>query len=55
MNEVMTKAAVRGAEWQKMVAGAPYDAGDPELKAARERCRTATSCSSRSLTVSVSG
>lgn len=21
MNEVMTKAAVRGAEWQKMVAG----------------------------------
>ena len=39
MNEVMTKTAVRGAEWQKMVAGAPYDAGDPELKAARERCR----------------
>ena len=30
---------VRGAEWQKMVAGEPYDAGDPELKAARERCR----------------
>ena len=39
MSEVMTKAVVRGAEWQKMVAGAPYDAGDPELKAARERCR----------------
>ena len=39
MNEVMTKAVVRGAEWQKMVAGAPYDAGDPELKTARERCR----------------
>lgn len=30
---------VRGTEWQKMVAGEPYDAGDPELKAARERCR----------------
>ncbi|MFM5634074.1 sugar O-acetyltransferase [Aeromonas veronii] len=30
---------VRGTEWQKMVAGEPYDAADPELKAARERCR----------------
>ncbi len=39
MSEVMTKTAVRGHEWQKMVAGEPYDAGHPELKAARERCR----------------
>ncbi|MGL5994429.1 MAG: sugar O-acetyltransferase, partial [Aeromonas sobria] len=41
MSEVMTKAAaiVRGSEWQKMVAGEPYDAGDPVLVAARERCR----------------
>ena len=29
----------RGQEWHKMVAGQPYDAADPELKAARERCR----------------
>ncbi|WP_303847701.1 sugar O-acetyltransferase [Aeromonas sobria] len=29
----------RGAEWQKMVAGDPYDAADPALVAARERCR----------------
>ncbi|MGL5497062.1 MAG: sugar O-acetyltransferase, partial [Aeromonas sobria] len=31
MSEVMTKATavVRGPEWQKMVAGEPYDAGDP--------------------------
>lgn len=28
-----------GAEWHKMVAGEPYDAGDPELVAKRERCR----------------
>ena len=34
-----TRPAVRGPEWQKMVAGAPYDAGDPELRAAREQCR----------------
>ena len=34
-----TRPAVRGPEWQKMVAGEPYDAGDAELKAARERCR----------------
>lgn len=33
------RPAVRGPEWQKMVAGAPYDAGDPELRAAREQCR----------------
>ncbi|MBL0607472.1 sugar O-acetyltransferase [Aeromonas caviae] len=33
------RPAVRGLEWQKMVAGAPYDAGDPELRAAREQCR----------------
>lgn len=41
MSEVMAKAMapVHGTEWQKMVAGQPYDAGDPELKAARERCR----------------
>ena len=29
MSEVMTKAAVHGPEWRKMVAGEPYDAGDP--------------------------
>jgi maltose O-acetyltransferase len=40
MSEVMTKTAVRGHEWQKMVAGEPYDAGHSELKAARERCRS---------------
>ncbi|WP_277395101.1 maltose acetyltransferase domain-containing protein, partial [Aeromonas media] len=28
--------AERCPEWQKMVAGEPYDAGDPELVAARE-------------------
>lgn len=39
MSEVMTKAAERCPEWQKMVAGEPYDAGDPELVAAREQCR----------------
>lgn len=41
MNEMMTKAPVivRGAEWQRMVAGEPYDAGDPALVAAREQCR----------------
>ncbi|TNI83084.1 sugar O-acetyltransferase [Aeromonas sobria] len=41
MSEVITKAAavVRGPEWQKMVAGEPYDAGDPALVAAREQCR----------------
>jgi len=41
MSEMMTKATatVRGPEWQKMVAGEPYDAGDPALVAARERCR----------------
>ena len=41
MSEVMMKATavVRVPEWQKMVAGEPYDAGDPALVAARERCR----------------
>jgi maltose O-acetyltransferase len=42
MSEEMVAAEqqhARGAEWQKMVAGEPYDAGDPALVAARERCR----------------
>lgn len=32
----MAAAIARGPEWQKMVAGEPYDAADPELKAARD-------------------
>ena len=41
MAETITaqQAAERCPEWQKMVAGKPYDAGDPELRAARVRCR----------------
>ena len=42
MTETITapQAAKRCPEWQNMVAGEPYDAGHPELKAARERCRS---------------
>ena len=42
MTETITapQAAKRCPEWQNMVAGEPYDAGHPEQKAARERCRS---------------
>lgn len=42
MSEMLTTTATaltEGAEWQKMVAGEPYDAGDPALVAARAACR----------------
>lgn len=37
--QVATLHAESSKEWQKMLAGEPYDAGAPDLVAARTRCR----------------